>query len=160
MPASTTKRGASFKLCNRHPIHPLALRDPRARRTRPTTQITKMACEPPRWLCHLGPSGANLMQGVPTRHIQNQLDTTSANSALKYAPQEDFSGRPFHQLVTHRRRCARTSRELSGTHRPFCERQLKPRPRTCVLYVDRYPPRAAVTWQLGLQKYFTHRRGS
>ena len=32
-----------------------------------------MACEPPRWLCHLGPSRANLIRTEPSRPLESQL---------------------------------------------------------------------------------------
>ena len=48
---------------------------------RSSTEMVKMACEPPRWLCQLGPSRANLIRAMPTRPIQSQLDPCHANSA-------------------------------------------------------------------------------
>ncbi len=41
--------------------------------TRSSTEMVKMACEPPRWLCQLGLSRANLIRTMPSRPIWSQL---------------------------------------------------------------------------------------
>ena len=47
----------------------------------PTAEVVKMACEPPRWLCHLGPCGANLIRAARSRPFWSQLDPCHAISA-------------------------------------------------------------------------------
>ena len=53
---------------------------------RSRTEMVKMACEPPRWLCHLGPSRANLIRAVPSRPIRSQLDPCCAILLAEESP--------------------------------------------------------------------------
>ena len=59
---------------------------PTACSTRSKTEVVKMACEPPRWLCHLDLSRANLIRTVPSRPIRSQLDPCCAILLAEESP--------------------------------------------------------------------------